>query len=152
MINEVWPTCQARARSSLRNFTRGRILAPVSRRGRKSGGNVMSVKQVLVSYGDRRKVLKIIPNSELTDVEVLTKSFRTEFKFKANVDVVITFQRFDPYWDETIDLEKESVINNKDKLIAVVTPLLVAPFSSPSGSCVEKVSIPCVTHVAVCFV
>lgn len=85
-------------------------------------------------------------------MEVLTKSFRTEFKFEANVNVVVTFQRFDPDWDEMIDLENESVINDKDKLIAVVTPLLVTPFSSPSGSCVEKVSIPCVTHVAVCFV
>ena len=83
--------------------------------------------------------MKISPNSGLSDVEVLTKSFRTEFKFEANVNVVITFQRFDPDWDETVDLESESVINDKDKLIAVVTPLLVTPFTSPVESCVEKV-------------
>ena len=98
------------------------------------------VKQVLVSYGDRKKVLRITSNSGLTDVEVLTNSFRTEFKFEANVNVVVTFQRFDPDWDETVDLESESVINDKNKLIAVVTPLLVTPLSSPVESCVEKVS------------
>ena len=99
------------------------------------------VKQVLVTYGDRKKVLKITPNSGLTDVEVLTKSFRTEFKFETNVNVVVTFQRFDPDWDETVDLECESVIKDKDKLIAVVTPLLVTPtISSPAQSYLDKVS------------
>ena len=54
------------------------------------------VKQVLISYSDQKKVLKITPNLGLTDVEVLTKSFRTKFKFEMNVNMVVTFLRFDP--------------------------------------------------------
>ena len=94
----------------------------------------MAVKQVLVSYGDRKKVLKITPNSGLSDVEFLTRSFRTEFSFKENVNVVVTFQRYDQEWGELVDSESDSVINNKDKLTAVVTPLIVTPLSSPVES------------------
>ena len=78
---------------------------------------------------------KITPNAELSDVEILTKSFRTEFSFESNVNVVVTFQRHAPEW---VDLESDSIINNKDKLTAVVTPLLVTP---PIESCVEKVRL-----------
>ena len=39
----------------------------------------MDRKQVLVSFMDRRKVLKIPPNLEMSDVSFLTKEFRKEF-------------------------------------------------------------------------
>ena len=84
---------------------------------------------------------KITPNAVLSDVEILTKSFRTEFSFESNVNVVVTFQRHAPEWGELMDLESDSIINNKDKLTAVVTPLLVTPLCSPIESCVEKVRL-----------
>lgn len=60
-------------------------------------------KQVLVSYGDRKKVLKITPNSGLSDVKFLTRCFQSEFSFKENVSIVVTFQRYDHEWGEMVD-------------------------------------------------
>ena len=86
--------------------------------------------------------MKIDPSSVKTsDVEYLAEAFRSEFAFDANVNVVVTFQRYDPKWDDMVDLDTDSCINNKDKLTAVVTPILVTPpLSSPVETCLEKVS------------
>lgn len=87
----------------------------------------MEAKSVLVSYADRKKVLKFDVNTKLTDMEFITKEFMREFSFESNVNINVTFQRFDPEWDEYIDLEPGSTLNHKDKLLAVVTPTLVTP-------------------------
>ena len=84
-------------------------------------------KQVLVSFMDRRKVLKIPSNLEMSDVSFLTKEFQKEFSYDGNVNVIVTFQRYDPEWDKTVDLDPECLIKDKDKLTAVVTPVLVTP-------------------------
>ena len=95
----------------------------------------MDVQQVLVSFMDRRKVVKIGPNTQMSDVSFLTKEFQKEFSYDCNVNVVVTFQR---EWDEMVDLDPDSRINDKDKLTGVVTPILVTPrVSSPTESCLE---------------
>ena len=51
---------------------------------------------------------------------------------------VVTFQRFDPKWNKMVDLDEEAVVNDKDKLKALVTPILVTPpVTSPDESCLE---------------
>ena len=72
-------------------------------------------------------MLKFDVNTKLTDMEFITKEFMREFSFESNVNINVTFQRFDPEWDEYIDLEPGSTPNHKDKLLAVVTPTLVTP-------------------------
>lgn len=100
--------------------------------------SAMDAWQVLVSFMDRRKVLKIAPNTQISDISFLTKEFRKEFSFERNVNVAITFQRYDPGWDEMVDLDPDSRINDKDKLTAVVTPILVTPpVNSPAESYLE---------------
>lgn len=74
---------------------------------------LMEAKSVLVSYADRKKVLKFNVNTKLTDMEFTTKEFMREFSFESNVNINMTFQRFDPEWDEYIDLEPGSMLNHK---------------------------------------
>ena len=110
----------------------------------------MESKSVLVSYGDRKKVLKIKVDSQLTDLEFVTKEFKKEFSFDSNVNIVLTFQRFDSEWGEYIDLEPEATLNHKDKLTAVVTPTLVTPTVTPTLSADTKVSVS-YNYVATCM-
>ena len=74
----------------------------------------------------------------MSDVSFLELEFRKKFAFEAHVNLVVTFQRFDPEWNETVDLDEAAVINNKDKLTALVTPILVIPpVTSPDESPLE---------------
>ena len=59
-------------------------------------------------------------------MEFLEKHFRREFKFQANVNLDITFQRFDKDWDEYIEVGIGCKLEHKAKLKAVVTPLLTS--------------------------
>ena len=82
----------------------------------------MTSKSVLVSYLERKRVLKIPDEKTATDVEFLREKFRKEFNLESNVNII--FQRFDDEWSENIDLDDEAIINNKDKLTAMVVPIL----------------------------
>ena len=42
------------------------------------------------------------------------------------MNTIITFQRFDPEWDDYVDLDLTSKIENKDKLNAIVIPTTVS--------------------------
>lgn len=84
-------------------------------------------KSVLVTYLERNKVLKIADSNDSSDVKRLEEEFRKEFKFDSNVRLIITFQRYDRDWEEFVDLDDECTLLNKDKLKAVVTPLLATP-------------------------
>lgn len=87
----------------------------------------MEPKSVLVCYSDRKKVFKIDPKKQMSDIEFLTMEFKKEFSFETQVNVSVTFQRFDPEWGESVDLDIDSDINHKDKLVAVVMPVLQTP-------------------------
>ena len=89
---------------------------------------MMAEKQVLVSYLERKKVFTLsttVPNQ----LELLKDKFRKEFQFQHNVNLDISFQRFDPGWDDYVDLDEDSVLQEKEKLKAVVTPILVSASS-----------------------
>lgn len=89
-----------------------------------------SLKSVLVSHLERRVVFKVPSDQkDIHDVEFVAQEFRKKFSYGSNVHVSITFQRFNSLWGEHIDLEEDDVINDKDKLTAVITPILVAPVS-----------------------
>ena len=76
-------------------------------------------KAVLVSYMDRNKVLKIpLNDSTKPDVRYLEEEFRREFQMRSNM--CITFQKYDLEWEEYVDIEEFDVVQNKEKLKAVV--------------------------------
>ena len=50
----------------------------------------------------------------------------------------ITFQRFDKAWDEYVDFYKNCQLNNRDKLKAVVLPLLSDLVSQSATSTVQS--------------
>lgn len=84
-------------------------------------------KSVLVTYLERNKILKIPVSSKTGELKFLEKEFRNEFKFESNVNLLITFQRFDGEWDEYVDLDEDCALAHKDKLKAVVSPMLITP-------------------------
>lgn len=84
-------------------------------------------RSVLVNYMERRKVFKIPPQKNTSDVLYLTGEFKKEFSMDFS-DVI--FQRFDEAWDLQVDLEPDDSINDKDKLVAVVIPKVSSATSS----------------------
>ena len=52
------------------------------------------------------------------------------FSYEGNVSIGYSFQKFDPEWEEYIDLDEGCHLVNKEKLKEVVTPRLVTPTSS----------------------
>ena len=83
----------------------------------------MLSKKVLVSYFDRNKVIDIPKNCE-GDVKYVTSEFKRIFSFEDCVNLVVVLQKFDPEWDTYVDLEETDVLENRDKLKAVVMPIL----------------------------
>ncbi len=81
-------------------------------------------KMVLVSYLDRNKVFKI-PRSEVQDnLAFLEKQFKAEFKFDSNVHLEVTFEKFDQELGCHVEVKKDYVLHDKEKLKAVVTSRL----------------------------
>ena len=95
----------------------------------------MAMKSVLVAYSERNKVFRIPKSIEFPDVIYLEKEFKKEFKFQPNINLEISFQRFEKDWDEFVEVDKDCTMNDKEKLKAVVTPLLVTDVSSQSEVC-----------------
>ena len=90
---------------------------------------------ILVSYLERNKVFHLpSSSSEVADLTSLEEQFRRDFKFGCNVGLDITFQRFDGEWEQYIDLEKDTALFHKDRLKAVVTPMLTTPRNTPEVS------------------
>ena len=80
----------------------------------------MDRKSVLVSYGERNKVVSIPQSTGKSDLEFLSKEFKTVFSFGDNVNLLLTFQKFDSEWGEYLDLEDNSTLFHKDKVNAIV--------------------------------
>ena len=79
-------------------------------------------KQVLVTYLERKKVLKIPLEKQESDIIFLTKEFRKEFKLECG-EFDMSFQLFSAIFGEYVELEDE--ILDKDKLKAIVQPQLL---------------------------
>ena len=95
-----------------------------------------SNKTVLLSYLERNKIT-IPANTPKSDLEYLREIFLTNFKFESNVLLDITIQRFDAEFNDFIDLEDGDEVFHKDKLKAVVTPILAQDTPEPSSACSE---------------
>lgn len=94
-------------------------------------------KKVLVSYIERNIAFEIPSDVEL-ELDFLEKQFRKELKFGNNVNIDVRFQRFDPEWDDFVELSKGSTLEHKEKLKAVVSPSLVTPSHTATGSSVNS--------------
>ena len=79
----------------------------------------MSNRQVLVSFGDRKKVitLRTCPDKS-EDILLLTNEFKRVFEVTTTGNII--FQKFKEDWNEYIDIEEGTELANKDKLIAIV--------------------------------
>lgn len=100
-------------------------------------------KQVLVSYLERNKIIRIPTSLECDELSHLTTEFKAAFSFGGNVNIQVTFQKFDNDWGEFIDLETPLTLQHKDKLKAVIILILIdnTPVSStPAGSVADEVS------------
>jgi hypothetical protein len=95
-------------------------------------------KSVLVNYLERNKIFTIPALTNLSDIAFLETQFRKEFMFQRNVNIGITFQRYDSDWGEYIDAEQDCQLNHKEKLKVVVTPLL-SDFSQ-TATCTPSIS------------
>ena len=98
-------------------------------------------KSVLVTYLERNKILKMPVSNKTADLKFLEEEFRKEFKFDSNVNLLITFQRFDGEWDEYVDLDEDGALVHKDKLKAVVSPMLTTPPNEISEVCKLAVNV-----------
>ena len=78
-------------------------------------------KVVLVSYLERNKKISIPEHKSEGDVEYLRREFLKSFYSEKNVKLHITFQHFDPEWEEYVDLDEDTVVPHKKKLKAIVT-------------------------------
>ena len=90
----------------------------------------MGDKVVLVQYLDRNKRINIPRLKEETDIEFLQSEFRKSFNLSGNVSIVISFQRYDPEWEEYVEIENYEDVKNKEKLKVVVAPCLHTPTES----------------------
>ena len=81
-------------------------------------------RTILVSYLDNNKRIVLPSEKSEGDLSYLKDQFLTQFKFERNVTLKVTFQRFDSEWNEYVDLDDTEEIRHKDKLKAVVTPLI----------------------------
>ena len=67
---------------------------------------------------------------DLFDLQYIESEFKTCFSFKPNVMLCVSFQRFNSDWEEFVDLESSGIIYHRDKLKAVVSPILVESIKS----------------------
>ena len=96
-----------------------------------------SKTSVLISYLERNKKVDIPSDKEENDLSYLATVCKKSFAFGSNVNIDITFQKYDEEWDSFIDLEDDYVASHRDKLKMIVTPILSdckvsLPFLPPS--------------------
>lgn len=86
----------------------------------------MSSKTILLTYQESRKKV-VLPPEKSSDLTYLESTFRKLFHYEKQVNLVISFQRFDPDFGEFVDLEEGEWLHHLDKLNVVVTSTLVTP-------------------------
>ena len=101
-------------------------------------------KKVLVSYLERKQVFEI-PSSVEDDISYLTSEVLKGFTFDMNVNLEVTFQKYDEDWEEYLDVSKDYKVEEKDRLKAVVMPSLtdttVGGQSSSSQASITEVHL-----------
>ena len=73
-------------------------------------------------------IKKVVISAEegTNELAFLESVFRKLLNFE-QVNVAISFQRYDPDFEEFVDLEEDDELRNLEKLNVVVTPVLVIP-------------------------
>ena len=79
--------------------------------------------KVLVSYLERKQVFEV-PSDIEDDISYRTSKVMKEFTFDTNVNLEVTFQKYDEEWDDYLDVGKDYKVETKDRLSAVITPRL----------------------------
>lgn len=86
----------------------------------------MAHKTILLKYLEIREEVVVPKEKSTTDLAFLESSFHSLFKFQEQVNLQITFQRFDGFC-ELVDLDEGNELNDMEKLNVIVTPVLVTP-------------------------
>ena len=87
----------------------------------------MGDKVVLVQYLNRNKRIKE------TDIEFLQSEIRKSFNLSGNVSIMISFQWYDPEWEEWeeyVEIQNYEDVKNKEKLKVVGARCLHTPTES----------------------
>ena len=98
------------------------------------------MRSVLVSYLDRRKIIKIPDNKKESDLQYLSSEVLRAFNFVSSVQLNVTFQKYSEEWGE-VDLDEIDGIADRDKLKVVITPMLESLPSSAASSSVNDLEI-----------
>ena len=106
----------------------------------------------LVSYLERNKKISIPEHKSEGDVEYLRREFLINFFSEKNVKLHITFQHFDPEWEEYVDLDEDAVVPHKKKLKAIVTRPPVKYLLSDSAPTTSGSVIVVNSEVTICMI
>ena len=87
----------------------------------------MSSKTILLTYQENRKKVVIPPAEKDSELAYLESTFQKLFHFEKQVNLAISFQRFDRDFEEFVDLEESEELHHLEKLNVVVTPALITP-------------------------
>ena len=82
-------------------------------------------------------------DKEVSDLAYLEVAFRQHFNFEQQVNLKLSFQRFDADFDELVDLDDGEDLRHLEKLNVVVTPILVTPPTVRAYSRVFVITLPC---------
>ena len=100
------------------------------------------MKMVMLSYFERNEIIKVPETFEGNELEYLEEKFRKNFFYRGNVSICISFHKFDSDWDNYIEVEKGTAIDNSDKLKAIVTLQLMTPVCSADSAVSDDLSSP----------
>ena len=93
------------------------------------------MKAVMVSYLERNRIVKIPDDcGDGKELEYLEEEFRKKFSYQGNLSISISFHKFDPDWEDYVEVEDGTIIENKDKLKVVVVPQIISPHQSAESS------------------
>lgn len=91
---------------------------------------------MMVSFNELNKIVTLASDAT---AKMLKEECVSLFKFGANIQLDIVFQKYDPDWDALIDMGDDDLLIHKDKLKMVVQPLL-HDGSSVSEVCENKLN------------
>lgn len=77
----------------------------------------------------------------MSDIEYFENESRKCFSYEGNVSIAVSFHKFSLEWEDYIELDRDELVNDKDKLKVVVTPWLVTP--APSSKSLDDSYMEC---------
>ena len=86
---------------------------------------IMSYERLLLSHRKRNKVVVVPVDKTESDLSYRRKEFMKAFNYANNTSIDVTFQKYDPNWENYVDLSNDRILGAKEKLKAVITPQIV---------------------------